>query len=380
MKIGVNTLFMIPGEVGGTETYLRHTLLAMVTVSPETGLVLFTNRENDRILREKLAECEKVEFIRLDFSAANRYARIVREQLELPGKVRLAGVDVLWSPGYTMPYRTCCPQVVTIHDMQYKNHPDDFTILVLIVTGCLVEMAARRSRRIIAVSQFTKKEIVKYTSVSEKKIDVIHEAVDPAFGLGPDAGTPHRLAAALTGSDKPYILTVANSYPHKNLDSLAKAFCLLERRIPHILIIVGKPGLGEKKLEDALTGLGDPSRVVRLSGLVGEDLISLYQGADLFVFPTLYEGFGLPILEAMAARVPVVTSRFASVPEVGGNNAIYCDVNNSSDLSCTIEEVLARSPRERDVHLTAAQSWAARFSWKKTARQTLASLRKASCG
>ena len=147
MKIGINTLFLIPGEVGGTETYLRQTLLAMAEFCPGVSLVLFTNRENDPVLKKDLSGFKQVTFVRLDFGASNKSARITREQTELPGKVREAGVDVLWSLGYTAPFFSPCPQVVTIHDMQYKTYPEDLSFRARIVTDVLVKIAARRCRR-----------------------------------------------------------------------------------------------------------------------------------------------------------------------------------------------------------------------------------------
>ena len=128
MRIGVNTLFLIPGEVGGSEVYLRETLSAMVhRAEREVAWVIFTNRENDQMWRETLHAGGAVQFCSMDFSAANRVARVLREQFGLPSAARRAGLDVLWSPGYTAPLRCPCPQVVTLLDMQYRSHPDDFS-------------------------------------------------------------------------------------------------------------------------------------------------------------------------------------------------------------------------------------------------------------
>ena len=181
MRIGVNTLFLIPGEVGGTETYLRQTLLAIAKHLPGVELVLFTNKENDSVLRKDLVKFKQTEFVQLDFKASNRYARIIREQLELPFKVRKSGVDVLWSAGYTAPFFSVCPQAVTIHDIQYKRHPEDLSFLARCVSDVLIRMACWRCDSVIAVSQFTKEEIIEFSPVRKDRVFVIHEGVDPFF-------------------------------------------------------------------------------------------------------------------------------------------------------------------------------------------------------
>ena len=142
MRIGVNTLFYIPGEVGGSETYLRQTLRAMVEARPDVEIVLFTNIENDETLRKDMAGQKQVSFAKMNLRAMNRYARIIREQVELPGMVRKAGVDVLWSPGYTACLTTNCPQVVTIHDMQFRNHAEDMNWKEWLATAFLVTASA----------------------------------------------------------------------------------------------------------------------------------------------------------------------------------------------------------------------------------------------
>ena len=134
-------------------------------------------------------------------------------------------------------------------------------------------------------------------------------------------------------SDRPYLLCVANSYPHKNIPVLIEAFSQLENEIPHDLVLVGQPRLGEPGVQQALKQIKDPSRVQRLFHVSREALIALYQDADLFIFPSLYEGFGLPVLEAMMSGVPVLTTRMGSIPEVGGDDVQYFDGQNTRDIS-----------------------------------------------
>jgi glycosyltransferase involved in cell wall biosynthesis len=373
MRIGVNTLFLIPGEVGGTETYLRQTLLAMAEYFSEVSLVLFTNRENDAVLKNDLARFKQVEFVLLDFAATNRYSRIIREQVELPGKIHESNVDVVWSPGYTAPLFCSCPQVVTVPDMQYKNFPQDLTFLARFVTDVLVKMAVKRSRRIIAISNFAKDEITKYTGVQKEKIDVTYLAADPAFGELVPFEERKTLLSSLIPLDRPYILSVANTYPHKNMHALVRAFGKIMNEITHNLIIVGNARLGETEYQKALNLISDRNRIIRLQKLPFQQLVSLYQGCDLFTFPSLYEGFGLPVLEAMLAGVPVVTTNKASIPEVGGDSVFYTDGYDIDELSAIMQKVLGMTLKEKQEWCRKAISRAKSFSWKATAQGMLQS-------
>lgn len=376
MKIGVNTLFLIPGEVGGTETYLREVLLAMAKFSADIEWVLFTNRENDEYLRRIFGVFPQFAFYPLPLRATNRYARIIREQVDLPFRVAISRVDLLWSPGYTAPFFVRCPQVVTIPDMQYRRYPEDLTFLARIVTDILVRMAARRCDGIIAISEFSRMEILKYTHARKETVQAVHLAADQAFARSLPEDIKRQRLKKLLPSEKPYILCIANTYPHKNVHSLVEAFGRIQEKVPHQLVLVGKPRLGEPEVQTALRSVTDLSRVQRLLRVDYEDLVALYQGADLFVFPSLYEGFGLPVLEAMMSSVPVLTTRCGSIPEVGGDKVCYFDETNATDLSRHIIDIVYWESDCRKKWVTEAQERAGQFSWQQTAAKTIECFKK----
>jgi glycosyltransferase involved in cell wall biosynthesis len=375
MHVGVNTLFLIPGEVGGSETYLVQTLLAMAADHANTRLTLFTNLENDAFLREIFGAFPQVAFLLLPFQARNRPHRILREQMHLPWAVRQSGVDVLWSPGYTAPI--CChiPQVVTIHDMQYKSHPEDMTLSTRLATDILVQAAVRRCRFIIAISEFSKQEITFHTKANPNKIKVIYEAADPAFIPTLPVQVIRESLSHVLPSDIPYLLCVANTYPHKNVAALIRAFGCVRERITHRLLLVGKPRLGEPDVAQALADI-PKERVQRLDGVDRQTLIALYQCADLFIFPSLYEGFGLPVLEAMAAGTPVLTTRMGSIPEVGGDCVWYFETSPATALDAAIQKLLDLPPDQRQARVDAAQKRARAFTWGDTATATVQCLRR----
>ena len=159
LRLGVNALFYLPGEVGGSETYLRETLRALVRRPDRPDLVLFTNAENDRVLR---AEFPAADAVPSGIAATNRFARILAEQFQLPQLVRRARPDVLWSPGYTAPARAACPQVVSVLDMQYKRFPQDVSWLAARAMDVLYPLAARRAAAVVAISEFAKAEAVRF--------------------------------------------------------------------------------------------------------------------------------------------------------------------------------------------------------------------------
>jgi len=376
LRIGVNTLFLIPGEVGGTETYLRETLLAMAGTYGDVEWVLFTNQENDRHLRDIFGPFSNVAFCPLSLRATNRYARIIREQFDLPFRVVRSRADFLWSPGYTAPFFLSCPQVVTIPDMQYRRYPEDLTFLARIVTDILVRAATRRCRRIIAISEFSRREILALTRAREESVVAVPLAADPAFSQSIQHDERDERLKSLLNSEGPYILCIANTYPHKNVHTLIEAFGQIAETIPHQLVLVGKPRLGEPETQTALRRISDPSRVRRLMRVDYKDLFALYQGADLFVFPSRYEGFGLPVLEAMMSGVPVLTTRCGSIPEVGGDTVCYFDPSSPADLAQQMVSMIAWDEDCRKAWTIGALKHASQFSWHQTAMKTMACFRE----
>lgn len=356
LRLGVNTLFFLPGEVGGSETYLLETLRAFMQRSDPPELVLFTNAENEPLLGSMFPDAKLVS---TRVRATNRPARIICEQFRLPGLVRRAGLDVLWSPGYTAPVRCMCAQVITILDMQYKRFPEDVSFTGRVAMDILYPLAAKRADAIVTISHFAKSEVVRYLGVSAEKVSVSLLGVDPSFAN--PVGPP--LSAV---QDCPYLLCVANTYPHKNVAMLVRAFNRVAGAIPHRLVLVGKPRLGENAVVAALRD-SQPGRVIRYADLSRQELIALYQSSAAFLFPSLYEGFGLPVLEAMMAGVPVLTMRETAIPEVGGDGVLYVGGCDEYALAEGIQHILSLDDDVRSRLVDAARKQASRFTWKQSA-------------
>ncbi len=406
MKIGVNVLFLIPGEVGGSETYLRCTLRAAAALNPEHDFVVFANAENLDVLAHDLERCPNVSIIDMRVSAKFRPRRIIAEQTTLPRVAAATGIEVLWNPGNTSPRRAPCPQVTSVYDMQYVHFPEDFSPLSRFFIRHTTRRSLARADLVLTISEFSRREIIEHASVPAEKIRVTPLAADPAFGTPLPGEFVAERVMKLTRSADPYILVVANTYPHKSVETAIIAFGLVAATIPHRLVIVGKPRRGESAVQAALEelpawlrdgksadrpeetdanpqhlsddesrkGEGSPaaksgiSRVTRLYEVTQRDLIALYQGASLFLFPSRYEGFGLPVLEALTAGIPVVTTREASIPEVGGDAVYYVPAGDASAFADAVLQTLSDSgtrPGTANLHS---------FSWEATARGTVEAL------
>ena len=381
MKIAVNALFLVPGQVGGTETYLRRTLSAMpALLAPDEELLVFANAENASLLAADLRGAPRATVVATGLRAASRVRRVLFENRTLPRALAAAGADVLWNPGNAAPLRAPCPQATTVHDMQYRRFPEDFSPISLAAMRLLVPAAVRRSARTIAVSEFSRSEILSLVPGADPaRVVAVPEAADPLFAEPVPGGTVAERALALSGGAEPLLLVVSNSYPHKSLETAAAAFGLLQKEFPHRLLVVGRPRRGEPALAAALAALPDPSRAARLDYASREDLAALYRAADLLFFPSRYEGFGLPVLEAMSAGLPVVAAREGSVPEVAGDAAAWARAGDPEDFARAAREILSDDALRARL-AEAGRARAALFSWERTAERTLAVLRDCASG
>ena len=367
MHIGVNALFLIPGDVGGSETYLLETLQALRHLPQIASLTLFTNRENHAALQKLFPD---MHCVMCPVHARSRPLRIFCEQFVLPKLVRKSGVDILWSPGYTVPIAYRGPQVVTILDMQYKRFPEDVSWLAARTMDILYPAAARRSCRILTISQFAKQDVVHYLGVPDAKVRVTPLAADPVFGQKAIVPLPEGVESM------PYLLCVSHTYPHKNVAALVEGFSKVANLIPHRLVLVGQARRGEAEVARALRACPE-GRVLRFQGLSREVLIGLYQRADWFVLPSLYEGFGLPVLEALMAGTPVLTTCAASLPEVGGDAVFYAEQTDAHGWAKSLQEIVAMREDQRAEQIARGHQQAALFSWEKSAQMVARELASA---
>ena len=294
----------------------------------------------------------------------------------LPFRLRALRTDVYHGPAVFLPHvKLGYGTVVTIHDLVSFLFPETVPRKYSLYMRLMTRLAARSSDRIIAVSHATKADLVQILRVPPTKIVVIHEAVGPEFSRPPLPGAVDGVAERY-GLRSPYCLFVGNLEPRKNLPGLIRAFAQVRRRLATTtrapqLVLAGTRAWLHTGIFRAVEehGLGDA--VVFTDYVPLADLPALYAGATCFVFPSLYEGFGLPVLEAMAAGAPVVAARAGSIPEVAGDAAVLVDASTPSELVTAIETVLTDATF-REGLIARGRARAAMFEWNTVARETRA--------
>ena len=371
MRVGINAIFLVAGKGGGIERYLRGLISGLKVIDKENEYLLFTSRDcrGTFNLRDNFKE------IYCDVSSTYRPAKILWEQFILPWKLRSYKIDVLLSAGNIAPAVHPCPSVVMIYDMIPFIRPEGFSIPELFALKTLFALTAKMSSKIITVSESSKNEIVNRFKISNDKIKVIYGACDEYFRpTAIDNKTDNLKRYGVNGK---YILYVASSRPYKNIDGLIKAYKILKDRygIEHSLIVTGLAGKAQSGLLTMAQELKLESDV-RFSGFVNDrDLPLLYSAADIFVYPSFYEGFGLPVLEAMSCGIPVAASNSTSLPEVVGNAGLLFDPHNTEQMAEVIYNLIKDSHLRKELVKKGFER-VKEFSWEKTAMQVLSVLKK----
>jgi glycosyltransferase involved in cell wall biosynthesis len=284
--------------------------------------------------------------------------------------------DVYFSPFHNAPDRWLPRLVCVWHDVSFRVHPEFSTEANRVYCEHQFDRTMRLAHRFVTVSHFSKAELVRAMGVPAERIDVVHEAADPMCRRLPQAAIPARFRGQLDGA--PFVLYVGSVEPRKNLATLVDAFADFQRRSKHParLAIAGGSGWKNSAVFEAVDRHGLRDKVHLLGFVSDDELVALYNTCALFCYPTLYEGFGLPVIEAMSCGAPVITSRVASLPEVGGEAVCYVDDPlDTKALSQALQRVLedrALQQRLRDAGLAQA----ATFSWDRAARETLAILQR----
>ncbi|MBZ5493471.1 MAG: glycosyltransferase family 4 protein [Acidobacteriia bacterium] len=294
-----------------------------------------------------------------------------REQFELPRILSRYKVDLLHGPHFLLPLVRPCPAVATIHDVIYMACPEDLPSLAgrlyyrVMMTAC-----SRMATCLITDSKYSKDEIVRYLHADPARIEVVYPAVDPFFESPADHDQIASVRARF-GIDRDYLLSVGIYKPRKNYARLLKAFQLLHKSGIHSqLVIAGPLGKGEPILRGLARELGIAEHVI-FTGFVNDaDLRALYSGARVYVCPSLYEGFGFTVLEAMACGTPVVCSSATSLPEVAGKAALYFDPNKPEEMASQLRRAVS-DESVRTSLISEGRTNLLRFSWDETARQTL---------
>ena len=278
---------------------------------------------------------------------------------------------------YTIPPRMPCPVITSVHDVSFKRHPEFFALKDRLILDIGVKRSAKQAAGILAISEFTRTEILELYRIQPEKVTVVYPGVDEQFApMARDAAC--EVVSRRYGMRSPFVLTVGVIQPRKNLHRLLEGFAKLKgiHRSDHKLVIVGKYGWKEANLERRIEELGLAGEVILTGYVPYEDLPAFYNAAEVFVYPSVYEGFGLPPLEAMACGTPVITGDRSSLPEVVGDAGIMVDPYDPGAFADAMAEVLSSEPLRAQMSARGLEQ-AKKFSWDKMAREMLAIYRAA---
>jgi glycosyltransferase involved in cell wall biosynthesis len=371
--IGLNLIFLVPGETGGMEVVARELIPALVAAAPPgMRVTAFVNRE---------AAAERdapwggaVRAVTVPVNARNRVQWVAGEQALLPVLAARAGVDLVHSLASTAPALGRFRRVVTVHDLIYARFPETHAGIRDLGMKALVPLAVRRSHRVLADSHSTREDLMELIGAQAERIDVV------PLGLGSvrreQPLSERDVRARLGLGERAVLLSLSAKRPHKNLLALLGAFARLPAAGRPVLVLPGYPTDHERELRERARALRIEDEVLFPAWISPAELEGLWALADAFVFPSLYEGFGLPVLEAMARGVPVACSNASSLPEVAGEAALLFDPRDEAAIAGALQRLLSDRALADRLRVLGVQR-SREFTWERTARLTLESYARA---
>jgi glycosyltransferase involved in cell wall biosynthesis len=293
------------------------------------------------------------------------------DYVQLPAAVKQHKIDLLWTPSTVIPFPIRCTAVATVHDLAYFTFPESYQRIDVAYMRTAMPASFRRVAALLAVSDYTRRDIIRLFPFAADKITVTYEAAAARYRSDLD----DRLREAVRTKyalPQHYLFYAGSISPRKGLSYLLEAFAMLKQRydLPQRLVFTGGWQWGNTGLTALMDRLGLRNEIVILGDVPGEDMPALYALADLFVYPSLYEGFGLPVLEAMACGCPVVSSNLTSLPEVTGDAAVLVNPRDVAALADALGRVLTDAALRDDL-IARGLARVAAFSWEMTARKTL---------
>jgi len=363
MKIVINALG--PSKIkAGIGNYLTNLISELSIIDKSNNYIIFASSENKAYYETDNGYFQVID---IGFMGRNKFLRIMWEQLILPFKLKSLKADILFSPGFVCPFIKPIKYVTVIHDMTFFSHPQVHTFFKKIYFPFMIKQSLKKSEKIISVSYNTKKEILKYSNIQENKVIVTHLSANkfPQNRINDE----NELLAKKYNIETEYLLFVGMIEPRKNISLIIEALDKIsDKQIK--LVVVGEKGWMINNLFEMIKSRGIEDRIIFTGFIDDKELEIFYKNAKIFLYPSFYEGFGIPILEAMSAGCPVITSNISSLPEVAGNAAILINPQKPNELTDSINRVLDNSELRTDL-ITKGFENAKKFSWIKTAKQTL---------
>jgi glycosyltransferase involved in cell wall biosynthesis len=346
----------------GIGTYIRNLLRQLARMDTRTEFVVFCRPE----------DCETLSTLGENFRAVPETAAnySVAEQLRIPLALKREGVTLFHAPHYVLPPLVRCRSVVTIHDCIHLMFPQYLpNRLAFGYARTSIGLAARRATRVLTVSESSKRDILRFVDTEPDKIDVIYNAYDERFAIDPAEEDVVRVRERYQLQDE-FVLYAGNVKPHKNLERLIDAFHIVRNRgLDRLKLVMIGDEISKYTALRRAVHRHQLHKYVRFLGYLPEETLAvMYRLAGVFVFPSLYEGFGLPPLEAMASGTPVVTSNVSSLPEVAGDAAVLVDPYDPHAIAEGIYRVLTDADLRKDLRRKGVAR-AGQFSWEQSVRR-----------
>ncbi len=360
MRVGIDARLVYYSQAGIGQ-YILHLVDGLARLDSENDYVLLQSRKDETTI------LERPNFRRVSLWTPSHH-RLERYSLNV--ELMRLGLDVLHSPDFIPPHRPSCKSVITVHDLAFLLYPHFLTKESARYYGH-IDQAVRWTDHIISVSESTKRDTIEHLGVPEDKITVVYEAANPIFRPLDRAAAKEEVRNR-HGVDGPFVLFVSTIEPRKNVPTLLRALHQLQQCYKEDIRLVLAGGKGWL-FEDAFAVVEDlklDERVHFLGRVSSDDLLYLYNAAELLAHPAFYEGFGLPPLEAMACGLPVVVSNVASLPEVVGDAGLLIDPHNVDELTVSMWRLLNNSDLWKEMREKGLRQ-ASRFSWERAARETL---------
>lgn len=363
MRVGIEGR-TLQGERYGVARYLTNLLKNLVLISEEHEYIVYLSQPIEPI---------GFDSPQLRFEVLSRAPSLTWRHLRLPLSMKRDKVDMHFSPSYFLPLVKVCPSIVVVHDITFKAHPEWFVKDRRFRFDEMFWRKVKKADGIITVSEHSKKDIVDILGVDPSRVTVIPEAADEYFHPVQDEARLREVSERY-GLGKDFLFTAGSIHTRRNLERLIEAISEASRRLDAQLelLILGIPAPFSPPvdIEGKAQQCGMENRVHRVDYVSEEDLLLLYNACGLFVYPSLYEGFGLPVIEAMACGTPVVCSNVTSIPEVAGDAAVYFDPLKVEEMADAITGVYGDSSIKDELSEAGIQR-ASSFSWRRTAQETL---------
>jgi alpha-1,3-rhamnosyl/mannosyltransferase len=358
-KVGINLLWMVPGKVGGSETYLTRLLNGLAERASELDYTIFALQQFADVYPD-LAKTFKTATapVRGRFKSF----RVAGENSWLASQCRVRNIDLVHHAGGTVPMIRTKRPVLTIHDLQYLYYPEYFTRTKLNFLKLMVPRSAEAARSILVPSEFTRRTVIERLNIDPSIVHVVPHGISPR-----DPGSDRPDIRARYELDGPFFVYPAITYPHKNHLVLIEAFArLVETRPDVLLVLTGAKGSMEVKIAAECRKRGLDSNIRRLGYMPYSDLDALYQEAVALTFPSRFEGFGAPVLEAMARACPVIAADMTALPEVVRDAGILISPDNAEEWHLAMRDMLG-DDEQRHRLAKAGLERARSFTWSRSA-------------